>query len=258
MTEEQTAVMDAPDTETQNIVRTRGVKRVYQMGKLSLEALKGIDMEVQRGEYISIMGPSGSGKSTLFNMIGALDKPTEGKVYIDEVDVAQLDAYELAWLRCRKIGYIFQTFNLIPVMTALENVTLPMIFAGLATDEAIDKGVGLLSLVGLGERVQHKPLELSGGQQQRVAVARALANDPAIVLADEPTGNLDRKTGREIIELLRELNQEKQVTIISATHDLKMLDVSDRILWVQDGRISKNQRRDELDLDLGQIGAEEE
>ena len=258
MTEEQTAVMDAPDTETQNIVRTRGVKRVYQMGKLSLEALKGIDMEVQRGEYISIMGPSGSGKSTLFNMIGALDKPTEGKVYIDEVDVAQLDAYELAWLRCRKIGYIFQTFNLIPVMTALENVTLPMIFAGLATDEAIEKGVDLLSLVGLGERVQHKPLELSGGQQQRVAVARALANDPAIVLADEPTGNLDRKTGREIIELLRQLNQEKQVTIISATHDLKMLDVSDRILWVQDGRIAKNQRRDELDLDLGQIGAEEE
>lgn len=258
MTEEQTAVMDAPDTEIQNIVRTRGVKRVYQMGKLSLEALKGIDMEVQRGEYISIMGPSGSGKSTLFNMIGALDKPTEGKVYIDEVDVAQLDAYELAWLRCRKIGYIFQTFNLIPVMTALENVTLPMIFAGLATDEAIDKGVDLLTLVGLGERVQHKPLELSGGQQQRVAVARALANDPAIVLADEPTGNLDRKTGREIIELLRKLNQEKQVTIISATHDLKMLDVSDRILWVQDGRITKNQRRDELDLDLGQIGAEEE
>ncbi len=258
MTEEQTAVMDAPDTETQNIVRTRGVKLVYQMGKLSREALKGIDMEVQRGEYISIMGPSGSGKSTLFNMIGALDKPTEGKVYIDEVDVAQLDAYELAWLRCRKIGYIFQTFNLIPVMTALENVTLPMIFAGLATDEAIDKGVDLLTLVGLGERVQHKPLELSGGQQQRVAVARALANDPAIVLADEPTGNLDRKTGREIIELLRELNQEKQVTIISATHDLKMLDVSDRILWVQDGRITKNQRRDELDLDLGQIGAEEE
>ncbi len=258
MSEEQTAVMDAPEIETQNIVRTRGVKRVYQMGKLSLEALKGIDMEVQRGEYISIMGPSGSGKSTLFNMIGALDKPTEGKVYIDEVDVAQLDAYELAWLRCRKIGYIFQTFNLIPVMTALENVTLPMIFAGLATDEAIDKAVALLTLVGLGERVQHKPLELSGGQQQRVAVARALANDPAIVLADEPTGNLDRKTGREIIELLRELNQEKQVTIISATHDLKMLDVSDRILWVQDGRITKNQRRDELDLDLGQIGVEEE
>jgi putative ABC transport system ATP-binding protein len=257
MSEEQAVAQGQHETEIQNIVRTRGVKRVYKMGKLEVEALRGIDIEVQRGEYISIMGPSGSGKSTLFNMIGALDKPTEGKVYIDEVDVAQLDAYELAWLRCRKIGYIFQTFNLIPVMTALENVTLPMIFAGLATDEAIDKGVELLETVGLGGRVQHKPLELSGGQQQRVAVARALANDPAIVLADEPTGNLDRKTGREIIELLRQLNTEKQVTIISATHDLKMLDVSDRILWVQDGLVAKNQRREELDLDLGQIGTEE-
>ncbi|MBM3262890.1 MAG: ABC transporter ATP-binding protein [candidate division Zixibacteria bacterium] len=257
MTETQTAPAESA-AEKQNIVRTRGVRKVYKMGKLELEALKGVDMEIQRGEYISIMGPSGSGKSTLFNMIGALDKPTEGKVYIDEVDVAQLDAYELAWLRCRKIGYIFQTFNLIPVMTALENVTLPMIFAGMSTDESIDKGVELLKTVGLGTRVQHKPLELSGGQQQRVAVARALANDPAIVLADEPTGNLDRKTGREIIELLRQLNEEKQVTIISATHDLKMLDVSDRILWVQDGRIAKNQRREELDLDLGQIGAGEE
>lgn len=246
------------EEEKRTVVRTQQVKKVYQMGEIEVHALRGVDLEIYAGEYLSIMGPSGSGKSTFFNMVGGLDKPTEGKVYIDEVDVAQLDAYELAWLRCRKIGYIFQTFNLIPVMTALENVTLPMIFAGLATDEAIDKGVDLLTLVGLGERVQHKPLELSGGQQQRVAVARALANDPAIVLADEPTGNLDRKTGREIIELLRELNQEKQVTIISATHDLKMLDVSDRILWVQDGRITKNQRRDELDLDLGQIGAEEE
>jgi putative ABC transport system ATP-binding protein len=223
------------------------------MGKLELEALKGIDLEIKRGEYISIMGPSGSGKSTLFNMIGALDKPTSGKVYIDEVDVAQLDAYELAWLRCRKIGYIFQTFNLIPVMTALENVTLPMIFAGLSTDESIDKAVDLLETVGLGDRVQHRPLELSGGQQQRVAVARALANDPAIVLADEPTGNLDRQTGREIIELLRRLNTEKEVTIISATHDLKMLDVSDRIVWVEDGKIAKIQRREDLDLDVGQI-----
>jgi len=187
-------------------------------------------------------------------MIGALDKPTSGKVYIDEVDVAQLDAYELAWLRCRKIGYIFQTFNLIPVMTALENVTLPMIFAGLSTDESIDKAVDLLETVGLGDRVQHRPLELSGGQQQRVAVARALANDPAIVLADEPTGNLDRQTGREIIELLRRLNTEKEVTIISATHDLKMLDVSDRIVWVEDGKIAKIQRREDLDLDVGQIG----
>ena len=259
MSEEQTATAPKPQVPEQpNIVRTRGVKKVYIMGKLELEALKGVDMEIKRGEYISIMGPSGSGKSTLFNMIGALDKPTAGKVYIDEVDVAQLDAYELAWLRCRKIGYIFQTFNLIPVMTALENVTLPMIFAGIPTDESIDKGVELLERVGLGERVQHKPLELSGGQQQRVAVARALANDPAIVLADEPTGNLDRKTGREIIELLRELNEEKEVTIISATHDLKMLDVSDRILWVQDGRIERDQKREDLNLDVGKLEHDEE
>lgn len=254
MSEEQAVTTEPQDIDVQNIVRTRGVKKVYKMGKLELEALKGIDLEIKRSEYISIMGPSGSGKSTLFNMIGALDKPTSGKVYIDEVDVAQLDAYELAWLRCRKIGYIFQTFNLIPVMTALENVTLPMIFAGLSTDESIDKAVDLLETVGLGDRVQHRPLELSGGQQQRVAVARALANDPAIVLADEPTGNLDRQTGREIIELLRRLNTEKEVTIISATHDLKMLDVSDRIVWVEDGKIAKIQRREDLDLDVGQIG----
>lgn len=243
--------------ERQNIVRTRNVRKVYRMGKIEVEALKGVDMEIRRGEYISIMGPSGSGKSTLFNMIGALDKPTEGKVYIDEVDVAQLDAYELAWLRCRKIGYIFQTFNLIPVMTALENVTLPMIFAGMPTDESIDKGIELLRLVGLDGRIQHKPLELSGGQQQRVAVARALANDPAIVLADEPTGNLDLKTGREIIELLKTLNTEKEVTIISATHDLKMLDVSDRIFWVQDGQIARIEERKDLKLELGQVEGEE-
>jgi putative ABC transport system ATP-binding protein len=254
MSEEQAVTTEPQDIDVQNIVRTRGVRRVYKLGKLEVEALRGIDLEIKRGEYISIMGPSGSGKSTLFNMIGALDKPTSGKVYIDEVDVAQLDAYELAWLRCRKIGYIFQTFNLIPVMTALENVTLPMIFAGLSTDESIDKAVDLLETVGLGDRVQHRPLELSGGQQQRVAVARALANDPAIVLADEPTGNLDRQTGREIIELLRRLNTEKEVTIISATHDLKMLDVSDRIVWVEDGKIAKIQRREDLDLDIGQIG----
>ena len=253
MSEEQAVTTEPQDIDVQNIVRTRGVRRVYKLGKLEVEALRGIDLEIKRGEYISIMGPSGSGKSTLFNMIGALDKPTSGKIYIDEVDVAQLDAYELAWLRCRKIGYIFQTFNLIPVMTALENVTLPMIFAGLSTDESIDKAVDLLETVGLGDRVQHRPLELSGGQQQRVAVARALANDPAIVLADEPTGNLDRQTGREIIELLRRLNTEKEVTIISATHDLKMLDVSDRIVWVEDGKIAKIQRREDLDLDVGQI-----
>jgi putative ABC transport system ATP-binding protein len=191
------------------IVRTKDLVKEYMMGDTVLRALDRVSLDIRRGEYISIMGPSGSGKTTLFNMIGGLDRPTSGSVFIDEVDIAQLDAYELAWLRCRRIGYIFQTFNLIPVMTALENVTLPMIFAGLTTDEAIEKGVELLKLVGLGERLHHKPSELSGGQQQRVAIARALANDPGIILADEPTGNLDLRTGKEIINLLKKLNREK-------------------------------------------------
>ena len=242
----------------QTIVRVKGVSKMYRMGKVEVRALKGIDLEVSSGEYMSIMGPSGSGKSTLFNMVGGLDKPTEGKVYIEDVDVAQLDAYELAWLRCRKIGYIFQTFNLIPVMTALENVTLPMTFAGLTTDEARDKGAGLLDKVGLGERKFHKPFELSGGQQQRVAVARAMANDPTILLADEPTGNLDLGTGREIIELLKELNLGNGVTIISATHDIKMLDVSDRVVRIRDGQIDRIDTRAELEIEVGTIDGETE
>jgi putative ABC transport system ATP-binding protein len=240
------------------VVRTQEVKKVYKMGELELEALKGVNIEIEAGEYISIMGPSGSGKSTLFNMIGGLDKPTSGKVYIDDVDVAQLDAYELAWLRCRKIGYIFQSFNLIPVMTALENVTLPMVFAGLTSDEARDKGVVLLDKVGLGQRISHKPYELSGGQQQRVAVARAMANDPAIILADEPTGNLDLKTGTEIIDLLREMNKQAGVTIVTATHDHKMLDVSDRVVWISDGRIDRIINREDLKIEVGTIDGKTE
>ena len=217
------------------------------------EILKGIDLEVKPGEVHAIMGPNGSGKSTLFNMIGGLDKPSSGKVFIDEVDIAQLDAYELAWLRCRKIGYIFQTFNLIQVMTALENVTLPMIFAGMHNDAAVEKGLELLEVVGLGDRFQHKPFELSGGQQQRVAIARAMANDPAIILADEPTGNLDLTTGEEIIELLKRLSEEKSVTVISATHDFKMLSVSDRVVWIRDGRIDKVEEREQLSISVGEI-----
>jgi len=231
------------------IVRTRDVHKIYLMGKVEVHALRGITLDIKRGEYISIMGPSGSGKSTLFNMIGGLDKPTSGSVYINEVDLAQLDAYELAWLRCRTIGYIFQTFNLIPVMTALENVMLPMIFAGVPEDERRDRAMELLKRVGLAERWNHKPFELSGGQQQRVAIARALANDPAIILADEPTGNLDLRTGKEIIELLKELNEEKGVTIISATHDLKMIDVSDRVIWIRDGQISRIEDRSKIQVE---------
>ena len=235
------------------VVSARNVHRVYQMGQTSTVALSGATVDIFAGEYLSILGPSGSGKSTLFNMIGGLDKPSEGKVFIDEVDIAQLDAFELAWLRCRKVGYIFQSFNLIPVMTCLENVTLPMVFAGIEDDEARDRGVELLKLVGLGERVKHKPPQLSGGQQQRVAVARALANDPAIVLADEPTANLDQATGEQIIDLLRQLCDERGVTIVSATHDMKMLSVSDRIIWIRDGRIDRIALRDELDIQIGEM-----
>ena len=239
--------------ELRNIVRVSKVTRTFQLGKTEVLALKGVDLSIAAGHYVSIMGPSGSGKSTLFNMIGGLDKPTSGKVFIDEVDIAQLDAYELAWLRCRKIGYIFQTFNIIQVMTALENVTLPMIFAGVHNDAAVEKGIQLLKLVGLGDRFRHKPSELSGGQQQRVAVARALANDPAIILADEPTGNLDLTTGEEIIALLKSLSRERNVTIISATHDIKMLNVSDKVVWIRDGRIERIEDRDDISISVGQI-----
>ncbi|MBD3292506.1 MAG: ATP-binding cassette domain-containing protein [Armatimonadia bacterium] len=239
------------------IVRTKDLHKIYIMGEVEVPALKGVEVNIRRGEYLSIMGPSGSGKSTLFNMVGGLDKPTKGTCFIEEVDMAQLDAFELAWLRCRKIGYIFQTFNLIPVMTALENVTLPMIFAGMSSDEMMDRGAMLLDLVGLGERLHHKPYELSGGQQQRVAVARSLANNPAIILADEPTGNLDLQTGKEIIDLLKELNEESGVTVISATHDLKMIDVSDRVVHIRDGQVERIENRADLDLDIGTLGSEE-
>ena len=243
--------------DSRDIVRVSQVTKIFQLGKVQVQALQGVNLEIAAGNYISIMGPSGSGKSTLFNMIGGLDKPTSGKVFIDDVDIAQLDAYELAWLRCRKIGYIFQTFNIIQVMTALENVTLPMIFAGMNNDNAVEKGIQLLELVGLGDRFRHKPSELSGGQQQRVAVARALANDPAIILADEPTGNLDLTTGEEIIALLKKLSKERNVTVISATHDFKMLNVSDQVVWIRDGRIDKIEDREELSISVGTIGTKQ-
>jgi putative ABC transport system ATP-binding protein len=242
---------EAKTAKKEYVVRTKDLVKEFVMGGQVLRALKGIQLDIYRGEYISIMGPSGSGKSTLFNMVGGLDKPTSGTVFINDVDMAQLDAQELAYLRCRTIGYIFQSFNLIPVMTALENVTLPMIFAGVPTDEAIDRGIELLKIVGLGDRLHHKPTELSGGQQQRVACARALANNPAIILADEPTGNLDLKTGKEIIDLLKRLNKEQGVTVISATHDLKMLDISDRIVWIRDGQVERIEDRADVQLRVG-------
>jgi putative ABC transport system ATP-binding protein len=249
-------IRDDSVTTHEYIVRTRGLRRSYIMGDQEVQALRGVDLDIRRGEYLSIMGPSGSGKSTLFNLIGGLDKPTAGSCYINETDMAQLSAHELAWQRCRTIGYIFQTFNLIPVMTALENVTLPMIFAGASSDEMLERGRMLLELVGLGGRLHHKPHEMSGGQQQRVAVARSLANSPAIVLADEPTGNLDLQTGKEIIDLLKELNVQSGVTIISATHDLKMIDVSDRVVHIRDGAIERIENREDIALDIGTMGGQ--
>ena len=228
------------------VVETEDLTKYYQMGPITVKALESVNLRIKRGEYISIMGPSGSGKTTLFNMVGGIDRPTRGRVYIDGVDIAKLDAYELAWLRCRKIGYIFQTFNLIPVLTAMENVTLPMIFAGVEREERSRRAREILETVGLAERLDHKPMELSGGQQQRVAIGRALANNPVIILADEPTGNLDLQTGLEIITLLRGMNKEKGVTVIAATHDLKMIDVSDRIIYLRDGQIDRYETRAEV------------
>ncbi|MCX7803800.1 MAG: ABC transporter ATP-binding protein [Planctomycetota bacterium] len=228
------------------------------MGGEIVRALQGVDLDVYRGEYLAIMGPSGSGKTTLFNMIGGLDKPTRGMVFIDEVDVAQLDAYELAWLRCRKIGYIFQSFNLLPALTALENVMMPMLFANVDPDEARDKAVEILRRVGLGDRIFHRPARMSGGQQQRVAIARAMANDPAIVLADEPTANLDLHTGKAIIDLLKELSRTLNVTVVSATHDHKMLNICDRVVWIRDGKIERIELRENLKITVGSIDGQEE
>ena len=248
VTAQQLDALRSPSEKPSCIIRAVEVKKVYRTGTQETHALRGATLEIHRGEYLSIMGPSGSGKSTLFNMIGALSKPTSGKVYIDQVDVAQLDCDELAWFRCRKIGYIFQSYNLIGTMTCLENVMLPMSFAGADEEEGRERSIELLKLVGLGHRILHKPGELSGGQQQRIAIARSLANRPEIILADEPTANLDQKTGEEMIGLLQKLRNELGVTIISATHDLKMLKCSDRILWIRDGRIEKVARPHEVDF----------
>jgi putative ABC transport system ATP-binding protein len=238
------------------IIRTVNLKKVYVKKDVVTEALRGVDVEIFTGEFISLMGPSGSGKSTFFNMVGGLDSPTSGRVFIDEVDVAQLTAVELAFLRCRKIGYIFQSYNLIQYLTALENVTTPMAFAGVDSDEARARGMELLALVGLKERWFHRPIEMSGGQQQRVAIARSMANRPSLLLCDEPTANLDLKTGREILEILRALNQERNITILCATHDHRMLDICDRLVWIRDGRVERIARRDEVQIEVGSIGGE--
>jgi putative ABC transport system ATP-binding protein len=238
------------------IIRTLGLQKSYGSGEATTYALRGVDAMIHRGEFIAVMGPSGSGKSTFFNMIGALDGPSKGRILIDEVDVAQLSAVELAFLRCQKIGYIFQSYNLIRYMTALENVTVPMAFAGVPPEQARARGMELLALVGLADRWSHRPIEMSGGQQQRVAIARSLCNQPKILLADEPTANLDFKTGQDILNILQRINRERGVTIVCSTHDHRLLDVCDRIMWIRDGRVERVERREDLEISLGHVGEE--
>ncbi len=242
----------AQDKET--VVSVHGIKRYYTRGEETVRALDGIDVNIYRSEYVCVMGPSGSGKTTLFNMIGGLDSPTAGRVFIDGVDMAQLNAEELAFLRCRKIGYVFQSFNLNTVMTALENVTLPMIFAGVHPDDARERGMNLLAKVKLEDRWSHRPKEMSGGQMQRTAIARSMANDPSLLMCDEPTGNLDLQTGKEIHHLLHDLNENDGVTIICATHDHNMLAVSNRMIWISDGRIDRIELTENVTIEKASLG----
>jgi putative ABC transport system ATP-binding protein len=235
---------DGSGSNGNNIIEVKEVWKTYRMGDTTLHALKGINLKIRRGEYISIMGPSGSGKTTLFNMVGALDRPSKGQVLVEGTELNTLNQRQIAYLRCHRIGYIFQSFNLIPVMTALDNVALPMVFAGLSREDYEEKARRKLAQ-----------------QQQRVAIARAIANDPVIILADEPTGNLDLHTGTEIIELLKEMNKEIGATIITNTHDHKMLVASDRVVDLSDGAIEKIRNRDEIHIEEGTIaglGIEEE
>jgi putative ABC transport system ATP-binding protein len=230
-----------------------GVSKIFRLRGGEVRALDNVSLTIDRGEYVSVMGPSGSGKSTLFNIIGALDRPSGGYAQIGPLRLAELSAAELAYFRCRYIGYVFQTYNLIPSLTALRNVALPRILMGETTADAEAAAAESLRSVGLGHRLNHRPDELSGGQQQRVAIARALVNSPGIILADEPTGNLDLRTGSEIIDILKRLSAEKGVTVVTATHDHKMLRCSDRVIHIRDGRVARIQRRDELVVEVGRI-----
>ena len=223
----------------ESLIRINDVWKKYDMGKAEpLVVLKEINLEINKGDFIAITGPSGSGKSTMVNIVGALDKPSHGKLFLKEKDVNKMNESSLAFLRGKTIGFIFQQFNLIPTLSALENVMLPMEMIEAPEKEARKKAEELLKMLGLGDRMDHKPNELSGGQQQRVAIARSLANDPEIILADEPTGNLDSITGRFIMDFLGEMNK-KGKTIILITHDLNLVHYAKKIVYIKDGKIEK-------------------
>ena len=219
------------------IIDIRKAWKIYDVGTTKVYALRGMNLSIRKGEFIAIMGPSGSGKSTAVNMVGCLDIPTTGEIYLEGKNIAHMGESELAQIRGQKIGFVFQQFNLIPTLNAIENVMLPMIFQGVPKEERLKRGTYLLEIVELGDRMNHRPTELSGGQQQRVAMARALANDPDIILADEPTGNLDTKTGEMVIKMLRRLHSKEKKTIIMVTHDSYVAKYAQRIARLRDGKI---------------------
>jgi len=221
----------------ETVIQVENLVKTYQLGRVSIPALRGISFDVAKGEFLVVMGPSGSGKTTLLNLIGAIDKPTSGKISIDDRDITTLGEGELTKLRRHKIGFIFQFYNLIPALTALENVELPMLTAGVSRKDASKRASQLLETVGLAERVAHLPDELSGGEQQRVAIARALANKPRVILADEPTGDLDTKTGIEVVQILYDTSKKENATVIVVTHDPAITEKADRILRMRDGNI---------------------
>ena len=239
------------------IVDVRDVTMVYNAKNRDesthVHALRGLTVKVYENEFFAIMGPSGSGKSTLFNQIGALQTPTSGEVLIEGVNLASLSPQKLAAVRCFELGYIFQTYNLLPVMSALMNVALPTIFAGMSTADGEKRAMECLDIVGLADRAHHLPSELSGGQQQRVAIARAFVNSPRIILADEPTGNLDSNTGQTIIDFMKKLQEEMGSTIITVTHDDKMLSSCDRMAWIRDGALERVANREDIDIRMGSI-----
>lgn len=221
---------------SQSLIQVHNLSRHYQMGAETVKALDGVSLEINRGEFVAIVGPSGSGKSTLMYLIGGMDRPTGGKITVMGDEITAMDDNDLAKFRQRTVGFVFQSFNLITTMTASKNVEFPMVFAGSKPAQRRERAAELLGMVGLGERLDHKPTELSGGQQQRVAIARALINEPDIILADEPTGNLDSKSGREVIDILKELNAQGR-TIVMVTHDQSLLSLVTRFIRIMDGKI---------------------